>query len=86
MHDHYILYGNKLKILWKFIEGRVVQKRTNSIEKPQSKPTQTETTKNCIWFRCIQIIFLLNYIVWFAVFILPTKANKMKPQHKKNVN
>ena len=34
------------------IEGtRGVQNRTNPIEKPQTKPIQTETTKNRTWFR-----------------------------------
>jgi len=47
--------------------GRVVQNRTNPIEKPQTEPTQTETAKNRIWFVSNQIIFLLNRMVWFGL-------------------
>jgi len=65
---------------------RGVQNRTNPTEKLQIEPTQTKTAKNHIWFRCNRVIFLLNRMVWFAVFILPTEPNQTKPQHKKNVN
>jgi len=61
---------------------RGVQNRTNSIEKLQTKPTQIETAKNRISFGCNQIIYLLNRMVWFAVFILPTEPNQTKLQHK----
>jgi len=42
----------------KFLSGSIrrVQNRTNWKEKSQTKPIQTETAKNGIWFGCIKII------------------------------
>ena len=58
---------------------RGVQNRTNPIEKPQTEPTQTETTKNRIWFGCNQIIFLLNHMVWFGLRFSFYQPNQTKP-------
>jgi len=45
------------------VKTRGVQNRINPIEKPQTKPIQTKTAKNDIWFGCIQINFLLNRMI-----------------------
>jgi len=59
--------------------SRGVQNRTNLTEKPQTKPTQTETAKNRIWFGCNQIIFLLNRMVWFSLQFSFYQPNKTEP-------
>jgi len=61
------------------VSDRGVQNRTNSIEKPQTEPTQTETAKNRIWFGCNQIVFLLNHMVWFGLRFSFYQPNQTEP-------
>jgi len=65
------------------VEIRGVQNRTNPIEKPQ-----IETAKNRIWFGCIQIIFLLNRMIWFGLRFLSYQPNQSKSNRniRKNTN
>jgi len=44
----------------------------------QIEPIQNETAKNRIWFGCIQIVFLLNCMVWFGLRFLFYQPNQTK--------
>jgi len=46
--------------------------KTEPIKKTQTELIQIKIAKNGIWFGCIQIIFLLNRMVWF-------EPNQTKP-------
>ena len=49
------------------LEIRGVQNRINLIKKLQFKSIQIKIAKDRIWFGCIQIICLLNHMVWFSL-------------------
>ena len=57
---------------------RCCSKPNRSKRKPQIEPIQIKTTKNRIWFECIQIFFFTqpHGLVRFAVLVLPTKPNQ----------
>jgi len=65
---------------------RCCSKPNRSKRKPQIEPIQAKTTKNRIWFECIQIFFLLNRMVWFDLRFWFYQPNQTKPQYNKNIN
>ena len=64
-----------------------VQNRTNPIEKQQMYQPKLKPQK-IVFGSDDSLCFLTqpHDLVRFAVFILPTKPNQIKPQHKKNTN
>ena len=64
--------------------SRGVQNRTNPIEKPQTKPIQTETAKNRTWFGWIRMTFALNRAVRFGLRFASQQPNQTKPNRKNN--
>ena len=69
LQNNYLDPPKKVRLGLIRVDWRLQKTQIETTQKTQNEPTQT--AKNCIWIGCVRIIFLLNCMIWFAVFVLP---------------